>query len=197
MAGTRDRILAATTELFRRRGYNGTSLKDVTTAADATTGSLYHFFPGGKSELAEAFIIESGASYQQLFEIFFDEAADLGEAIGDFFDGAADVLEEGGFLDVCPIGTVAGEIASSHEALRVAADRVFAGWIAAAASRFRNAGMASPDAEEVATTIVAALEGGFLLARCRQNAELLRASGRHMQGLLLARLADKPVRRTL
>ena len=30
MADTRDRILAATNESFRRRGYHGTSIKDVT-----------------------------------------------------------------------------------------------------------------------------------------------------------------------
>ena len=52
MTGTRERIVTATNELFRRRGYNGTSLKDVTVASGATTGSLYHFFPGGKAELA-------------------------------------------------------------------------------------------------------------------------------------------------
>ena len=196
MTGTRDRILAATTELFRRRGYNGTSLRDITTAAQATTGSLYHFFPGGKSDLAKTFITEAGASYQQLFEMIVDEAADPAEAICDFFDGAADVLEEGGFIDVCPVGTIAREVASSHDDLRLAADREFDGWIEAAASRFRAAGMAPSEAAEVATTIVAALEGGFLLARCRQNGELLRVTGRHMRALVLARLAETPVRPT-
>ena len=196
MAGTRDRILAATTELFRRRGYNGTSLKEITAAAQATTGSVYHFFPGGKADLAKAFIAEAGASYQQLFEMIVDDAADPAEAICAFFDGAADVLEEGGFIDVCPVGTVAREIASSHDDLRLAADRVFDGWIEAAASRFRAAGMAPSDAAEVATTIVAALEGAFLLARCRQNSQLLRVTGRHMRALVLTRLAETPLRPT-
>lgn len=190
MAGTRDRILAATTELFRRRGYNGTALRDVTTAAAATTGSLYHFFPGGKADLAEAFITESGAAYQQLFEMMIDEVPDLAAAVRGFFDGAADVLAEGGFVDICPIGTVAGEIASSHEVLRLAADRVFSSWIGATASRFATAGLARAEAEELATTVIATLEGGFLLARCRQDEELLRAGGRHMGDLIRLRLAQ-------
>ena len=194
MPGTRDRILVATTELFRRHGYNGTSLKKVTTAARATTGSLYHFFPGGKSALAEAFIAESGAAYQQLFELMVDEVADPARAIGDFFEGAAIVLEASDFVDVCPIGTVAGEIASSHEGLRVAADRVFAGWISAGASRFERAGMAASDAEALATTVVAALEGGFLLARCRRDADLLRRTGRDIRALVSARMAEVPVK---
>ena len=54
MADTRDRILVATNELFRRQGYNGTSLSQISEAANATIGSIYHFFPGGKEALAVA-----------------------------------------------------------------------------------------------------------------------------------------------
>lgn len=69
MTSTRARIVTATTELFRRQGFHGTSLKDVAAGSGAPTGSIYHFFPGGKTELAEASLLESGAAYQQLFEL--------------------------------------------------------------------------------------------------------------------------------
>ncbi len=49
-------------------------MKDVTTAAEATTGSLYHFFLGGKSELARAVVSETGLAYEQLFEAIADAA---------------------------------------------------------------------------------------------------------------------------
>jgi AcrR family transcriptional regulator len=195
MAATRDRIIAATTELFRRRGYNGTTLNDVTKNAEATTGSLYHFFPGGKVELAETAITESGAAYQQLFEMIADAAADPVAATRDFFDGAADVLAECDFIDVCPIGTVAREMASADDGLRRAADRVFTSWIDAVASYFRRAGIGDPDAEELATTIVAALEGAFVLARCRRDAGILRLTGRRMQELVAAHLVELPTPR--
>lgn len=188
MANTRDRLLAATNELFRRRGYNGTGLKDVTTAAGATTGSLYHFFPGGKSELAEAVITESGLAYQQLFEAIADDAAGPAEAISDFFDGAAQVLADTDYIDVCPIGTVAREVASTDDTLRVASDRVFAGWIDAATSRFTHAGLAEEDARHLATTVVAALEGGFILARARRDPAVLREIGLQMRSLAEAQL---------
>jgi AcrR family transcriptional regulator len=66
MRSTRDRIVTATAELFRRQGYNGTGLKQVTQAAGAPVGSVYHFFPGGKDELAETVILTSGRVYQEL-----------------------------------------------------------------------------------------------------------------------------------
>ena len=138
---TRDRFLTATNELFRRQGYHGTSLKQVTEAAEAPTGSLYHFFPGGKEELAAEVLTTSGAAYQQLFELIAAEAADPASAVTDFFEGAALVLEEGDFIDPCPIGTVAREVASTNEALRHTTERVFARWIDAASTFFQSAGV--------------------------------------------------------
>lgn len=193
MTETRDRILNATNELFRRHGFNGTSLKQVSTAAHAPTGSIYHFFPGGKDELAEAVIQTSGAIYQQLFEMIADAADGLSAATTDFFEGAAAVLEESGYIDICPIGTVAREVASTNELLREATNRVFAGWIDAAASRLAAAGIPHDEAEELATTIVAALEGGFMLSRAAQSPAPLQATGRQIRRLVDSAFASIPV----
>lgn len=190
MANTRNRLIAATNELFRRRGYHGTALKDVTSAAAATTGSLYHFFPGGKSELAAAVITESGAAYEQLFEAIAEEAGDPAGAIAAFFDGAADVLEQTDFIDVCPIGTVAREVASTDEELRHASKQVYDRWVRAAAARFSAAGLSDVTARSLAITVVAALEGGFVLARTTRDADVLREVGQRMGDCISSCLAD-------
>jgi AcrR family transcriptional regulator len=181
VADTRDRFLTATNESFRRRGYNGTSLKHVTAAAHAPTGSLYHFFPGGKDELAAEVITTSGAAYRELFEAIADAAATPGDAVIDFFEGAALVLEESDFIDPCPIGTVAREVASTNEPLRAATERVFQTWVDAAATRLAEAGIAHDNAEQLATAMIAALEGSFVLARAKRDANVLRGTGRVMR----------------
>ena len=56
---TRQRLVISAAELFRRHGYAATGIKAILTAADATYGSLYHFFPGGKAELGRA-VVERG-----------------------------------------------------------------------------------------------------------------------------------------
>lgn len=188
MLGTRARLVTAAAELFRRNGLNGTALKDVTAAAGATTGSLYHFFPGGKSELAAAVLTETGAAYQKLFEAIADEATGPAEAVSAFFDGAADVLAATDYIDVCPIGTVAREVASTDEAVRRAADDVFRSWARAATARFTAAGLPPGEAEQLATTVIAALEGGFVLARTRRDEEVLRTVGEQMGGLVRSAL---------
>jgi len=184
MSETRARIVASTNELFRAQGFNGTSLKQVSDGSAATTGSIYHFFPGGKDDLGAAVIRESGAAYQTLFELIADGATDIVDAVGIMFEGAAAALEETDFIDICPIGSIAREVASTHESLRSATVDVFAGWTEAFASRLRSAGLDDAQADQLADTVIAALEGGFILARARKSCVSLRATGAHMQQLV-------------
>lgn len=190
MVETRERLMTATAELFRRQGYNGTSLKQVTAAAGAPIGSLYHFFPGGKDDLAEAVIGSSGQAYQELFELIADAAPDMATATTDFFDAAAVVLEETGYLDACPIGTVALEVASTNDRLRAATRDVFEGWVGAVASRLAAAGVDADEARALASTLVAVVEGGFMLSRAAQRPEPMRTAGRHMRRLVEWALAE-------
>ena len=191
MAGTRDRILTATIELFRRHGFHGTSLKQVSVAARAPIGSLYHFFPDGKDDLAASAVAVAGASYQQLFEAIADAASGAGAAVTDFFEGAAAVLVETGYLDICPIGTIAGETASSNDTVRAATSRVFDSWVDAMATRLVAAGLPPLEADELATMIVAALEGSFILARAARSPEPVLATGRLVRRLVDAELASR------
>lgn len=188
MSETRARIVAATNELFRAQGFNGTSLKQVSDGAAATTGSIYHFFPGGKEDLGATVIRESGAAYQALFELIADGTTDIAEAVGAMFDGAAAALEETNFIDICPIGTIAREIASTHDSLRSATVDVFAGWTEAVARRLQASGLGALESEQLADTVISTLEGGFILARARQSCSGLRATGAHMQQLVASEL---------
>ena len=188
MQETRDRIVTATTELFRRQGFHGTSLKQVAEHSQSPTGSIYHFFPGGKEELGVAVMHESGAAYQSLFEWIADESDGIADGVHAFFTGAADALDEADFVDICPIGTVAREVASTNEPLRVATKTVFAAWHASLTRRLSAEGARPEDAAALADTLIAAIEGGFILARARRSGDCLRATAEHMRTLVRAEL---------
>lgn len=49
---TKTELLAILTDTFRRLGYDGTSLAALAQATGLGKSSLYHFFPGGKSQMA-------------------------------------------------------------------------------------------------------------------------------------------------
>lgn len=166
---TRDRIVTAANELFRRQGFNGTSLSQIVKASGATTGSVYHFFPGGKDELTAEALRVSGAAYGTFVDMIIRGADNPEHGMRDAFAGAAALLIDSDFIDPCPIGTVAREVASTHEPLRVAASSIMVGWVDMLAEIFVDAGMGTKEAEPLATLCVASIEGGFVLARTHRD----------------------------
>lgn len=180
MSDSRDRFLTATNELYRRQGHHATSMKQVTEAAGLPTGSLYHFFPGGKDDLAAQVLETSGVVYRELLEMIWDEAGSPSAGVLAMFDGAAEVLEQTDFIDPCPIGTVAREVASTNEPLRQVTHRVFDTWVAAARDRLMAAGIGASVAQDLAVCLVGAIEGAFVLARATRDGDVLRSTGRQM-----------------
>jgi AcrR family transcriptional regulator len=168
---TKERILDATAGLFQRYGYSGTGLKQIGAHAGAPFGSIYHFFPGGKEQLGEEVIRHSGHLYQQLVLGVLRAAPDPVSAVRAAFSGAAELLAATDYADACPIATVASEVASSNEALRLATADVFDGWVAAL-TQFLVEGQVSPKrAGDLAIVLIELLEGGFLLSRAAKRTE--------------------------
>lgn len=195
MAATKDRILTAGAELFRRQGYHGTGVKQIVAEANAPFGSLYHFFPRGKEQLGDEVIRWSGAIYLDLIAAVFDPAPDVATGVRDFFAGAAEVLRETGYVDACPIATVAGEIASTSEVLRQATADVFESWLDAIHQRFVAAGIPAPRARELAVLLLAAIEGAFIVCRSTQSTEALEVAGEAMAATVRAALPKAAHRR--
>ena len=167
---TRERILDATADLFLERGFAGTGLKAISTAARAPFGSLYHHFPGGKDELAAASLRRAADGYAaHVLEVLADGPSDVVEAVRHGFAAAGRTLVDTGFVDACPIATVALEVASSNEPLRLVTAEIFDGWLAAIDLLFLGAGLDAATARRLSTLFLAALEGGFLLSRASKD----------------------------
>ncbi len=164
-------------ELFRRNGYTGTGLKQIVAEANAPFGSLYHFFPGGKEQLGEEVIRTSGMQYIQIIDIFLTPDRTLLEGLEACFAGAAVTLRETDYADACPIATVALEVASTNEALRIATADVFTAWTAAGIQRFQRYGLSEDAARTLTITYVTSLEGAFILCRALRNTEALAVAG--------------------
>lgn len=174
---TRERILDATAELFRRHGYTGTGLKQIVAAAGAPFGSVYHHFPGGKEQLGTEVVLRSGRMYFELFDLIMDAFSDPVDGVRAFFAGAAATLEETDYADACPIALVALEAASTNEPLRVASAEVFEHWVATGGERFARHGLEEPAARALTTNLIALLEGGFLLSRAAKSLEPMATTG--------------------
>jgi AcrR family transcriptional regulator len=191
MTTTRERIVDASAELMRRQGYAATGVKQIVTEAKAPFGSLYHHFPGGKEELGAESVRVSGALYELLIPAVFDPAPDLVSAVRAFFAGAAEHLRETDFEDACPIATVALEVSSSSETMRIACADVFESWITAGLPRFTAAGLSEARARRLVIAMLGALEGAFVLARASRSTEALDVAGELMATAVQRSLVDE------
>jgi TetR/AcrR family transcriptional repressor of lmrAB and yxaGH operons len=182
--GTRARLVDSSVELFRRQGYSGTGLKAILAASHAPSGSLYHFFPGGKEELGAEALRAGGATYRGLVEAIYGEGVDVVTATRNFFEGAATVVEMTDFADACPIATVALEVASTSEPMRRAAAEVFESWLVVLEERLMTAGLDQRVARDLAIELFCAIEGAFLLSRTTRSVEPIAIAGRAVTAAL-------------
>ncbi|MGW7316258.1 TetR/AcrR family transcriptional regulator [Streptomyces sp. NPDC054854] len=189
-SNTKARIQRAATVLFRRHGYSATGLKRIAVEADAPFGSIYHFFPGGKQQLAEDMIRASGTEYGRMVLALLDSVPDPMESLRRAFDAAADDLAAADYADACPIGTVALEVASSNEVLRIATAEVFEEWVATATQWFGRWVADPRTAQSLAYSMVMMLEGAFMLSRAARDPEPLRVAGRSMAKLMRTTIAE-------
>lgn len=186
MNNTKERILDASSELFRRQGLTGTGIKQVLAAANAPFGSLYHHFPGGKDQLAAETIARAGAWYGEMVMEKLLSIPDPVESIRAAFVDAGENLKATDYADACPIETIALEVASTNEELRVACHEVFEAWVTGLGLWLEAGGVAASDARPLALTIISTLEGAFVLARASRNTEVLAATADAMALLVAA-----------
>ena len=129
------------------------------------------------------------AVYIQILPMLLDEHADLATGIEAAFATAADDIANTGWANMCPVGTVTGEIADSEPDLREVAAEVIASWVEAGTRYMAGRGLSEPDARALTYAVLSSLEGAFILARGQRSAEPLLAAGR----ALAAYVATLPV----
>jgi AcrR family transcriptional regulator len=184
MSSAKERILDASSELFRRQGLTGTGIKQILDQAQAPFGSLYHHFPGGKDELAAETVKRAGAYYGQLVTEMLLAEPDLVSGVREAFVAAGRDLAATGYADACPIETVALEVASTNERLRLATAEVFDSWLDGLTALMRSEGIEATQARALAHTILSALEGAFVLARAARRTDALDACADAMARLV-------------
>jgi AcrR family transcriptional regulator len=175
-------------QLFREFGYSGTGFRDVVAHSEAPRGSIYHHFPGGKAEL--------GVDAVALGAAFVDRA--LQEALGgvDPAEGFAaflawwiDFLEARNFEAGCPVLAVAAESHPEAPQLAAAAAAAFGGWENTLSGALRDAGVAPQTSDELATLVLAAVEGAMVMCRATHDRGPLIRVGRQLRGVLQSAVA--------
>ncbi|MDF5757402.1 TetR/AcrR family transcriptional regulator [Spongiactinospora sp. TRM90649] len=183
--GTRERIVRTTSRLMQQQGYEATGLKQISQEAKATLGSVYHFFPGGKRELAIEAIRHGDREFAEFLRAAFDRDDDPAAAMVACTRDLASGLRESGWLDGCPVTTTALESAGREPAIQQAAEEAYENWRTLVREKLERSGFAADVAHDLAHTVINLLEGAELSAQVARSEAPLEIAGRH-----LARLID-------
>src|SRR6478672_4949202 len=111
-------------QLLREQGYTATSRTQLLAQSGVSNGSLYHHFPGGMEELAEAALEASGAVVADALREALDAAPNAAEGVIRFLDFAWGA-EPGEQCAGCPIAPTALEAPIISARLRAVAARCF------------------------------------------------------------------------
>jgi len=190
---TRERIVAVAAELMFAKGVAGTSIPDIQHAANVSASQIYHYF-GDKQGLVSAVIdhqIEASLDSQRPIL----DHLDTFEALRAWCDGAVARQEERGCEGGCEIGSLAAELVESDPITRSDLVAAFERWeqpIRNGLARMKERGDLNnaADVHELATVMLAAIEGGLLLTQIRRTAEpfkwALRAAVAHIESFATA-----------
>jgi TetR/AcrR family transcriptional repressor of lmrAB and yxaGH operons len=149
--------------LLWERGYTATGRAQLLKESGISNGSLYHHFPGGMEELAEAALEASGQAVADALAEALDRAPNTAVGIGRFLDVAA--RTDGASCAGCPIAPTALESPLISPRLRSAAARCFDQWERLIAARLRADGWPERSVGEAASSALSLVEGALLVAR--------------------------------
>ncbi|MEJ2884878.1 TetR/AcrR family transcriptional regulator [Actinomycetospora aeridis] len=174
---TREAIVDAAAGLMEARGIGATGLGDVLRVSGTGKSQLYHYFRG-KRELVLAVID------RQLEKVLAAQPA-LGEGVGGgpgdevraWASSIYELQRDGGGPFACPLGVLSGQV-DADPGWREHQAAAFAQWerrIAALLVRGQREGSVDPsrDAGEMAVAVLAALQGGLMLARVHRDLHVL------------------------
>lgn len=154
-------LLGQLYELFRRKGYDGVSIGDISAETGLGRSSLYHHFPGGKAEMAQAVLAFTRTEMETNFLAPMASNAPLPDRIGAMLAAVDHAYQSG--EGPCVLAALLS--ASDDGPLSAGLAQLFQDWAAAIAASLTHAGVATAEARRRAITALALIQGGLIIAR--------------------------------
>jgi AcrR family transcriptional regulator len=175
-AATRNRIVLAAAELMHVQGVAATTIDEVLASSATSKSQFYQHFDDKTDLVYEVITVRADEilSWQRLRL----EKVDSFRGLYQWRDAMIQrcTLRRG--LWGCELGSLAAELSDSDDKARVSLAEHFAEWraiLAAALGRMRDAGVlvADIDGPALATGLLAAVEGGYLLSQTAHDPRLM------------------------
>lgn len=180
----RQRIVAGAADMIRRRGLNATSVRELAKHAEAPLGSTYHYFPGGKQQLAAEAVQWAGDVSAHLLRR--ELAAGPVEGLRAFFQLWRGIVTGADFRAGCPVLAVSIEEPAGDDSVIAVAAEVFTGWVTLIAGSLREHGVEDNQARQLATLAVTSVEGAIAMCRATRSVRPLDDVAEQLDALVSA-----------
>jgi AcrR family transcriptional regulator len=174
---TRQRIVAAASEVVAEKGAIGASLDEVGARAPASRGQLYHYFDD-KNDLLLAVAEATNATVLDGQRDLFDHLSTW-DGLVRWADALVELQQERGGKGGCPIANLLGQLGERDAGIRAVLASGFDRWeadIRAGLEIMVNSGELRPEADVawLATSTLASVQGGLVLSQARRDPRALR-----------------------
>jgi TetR/AcrR family transcriptional repressor of lmrAB and yxaGH operons len=155
-----EKLLEQLTRVFQQYGYEGASLSRISEATGLERASLYHRFPGGKDQMAEAVLEHVAGTFEEVLSPLY-ESGSLAARIRESGRRLQEFYEDGSVS--CVLDTLS--LRAGSRALHEAIGRAYSAWREAFAAAAREAGFPSVSARRRAEEAIMSIHGALVLAR--------------------------------
>ncbi len=183
-----DQLLDRLTEVFRVHGYEGASLSRISEATGLQRASLYHRFPGGKEEMAEAVLRRADDWFIShiLAPLSDDQPPSqrverMAKRLAHFYDSG----EHSCLLDSLSLG-------DAEAALQCHVEQSFTAWLGAMTAVARAAGATAAVAKRQASDALVQIQGGLVFSRVTGDTRPFRRVLKNLPELLTGAGVKKP-----
>ena len=162
-------VINSAVKLFRRKGYAATGLNDIVDDSCAPKGSLYHYFPDGKSSIAAAAVEEAGHRVRDTLIELEQSTGSTRDLIKEHTRLLGKWMKQSGYRDGCPMTTVLLELAPEDRAVTLAGKRAYVDRNQVLSSRLIEDGIQEGDAARLASVCTSAIQGALIEARVQRS----------------------------
>lgn len=183
---SRTRLLDAALDVFRAKGYTATRVEDICAAAGLTKGSFFHHFKT-KDDLAIAAADRWSVVTGEIFRgADYHKPADPVDRLLGYVEFRKALLRGSLAEYTCLLGTLVQEIYDTNPPIRIACEQSLSTHIAMLMSDIEAAKAAhAPGAawtpESLALHMQAVIQGAFIMAKARYDADVAAASIDHLK----------------
>lgn len=171
--------------VFRRRGFESGSLSVIQQETGIGRGSLYHFFPAGKKDMARAVLDQVSEWFERQVFLPLRTSENTADAVAAMSREVAAYFVSRELVCLYAAMTLGEEQDTFAESVR----SYFTDWVDALSHALRAGGLEREDAAAQALDAVAAIQGGLILARAYGDDETLIGIVRRVEQRLLDALA--------